>query len=190
MSGRCEHLRDDALLARTDADPVAFGVFYRRHVGPVMAFLLRRTSDMEIAFDVCAEVFASALERSSAFRAPEHGSAAPWLYGIARHKLADLHRRGLVDDAVRQRLAMQPIVVDDEGIAELEALIASFVEAPVLQALESLPDDEREAIRGRVMDERGYEDIARQFGVSESVVRKRVSRGLARLRTSIGSRHE
>jgi DNA-directed RNA polymerase specialized sigma24 family protein len=36
-----------------------------------------------------------------------------------------------------------------------------------------------------VLDERSYEDIARELRCSSSVVRQRVSRGLARLRTTV-----
>ena len=46
-----------------------------------------------------------------------------------------------------------------------------------------LPPEQREAVRARVLDERDYADIARELHTSELVVRKRVSRGLATLRT-------
>lgn len=34
--------------------------FYRRHVQAVLAYLLRRTGDRDLADDICAEVFAVA----------------------------------------------------------------------------------------------------------------------------------
>ena len=51
--------------------------------------------------------------------------------------------------------------------------------------LERLDADQREAIRARVLEERDYEDIARELRTSELVVRKRVSRGLAKLRNEM-----
>ncbi|MGH2930562.1 MAG: sigma factor-like helix-turn-helix DNA-binding protein, partial [Solirubrobacteraceae bacterium] len=47
------------------------------------------------------------------------------------------------------------------------------------------PTDERAAVRARVIEEREYGEIARSLGCSEMVIRKRVSRGLARLRASV-----
>lgn len=54
--------------------------------------------------------------------------------------------------------------------------------------LAELPPDERAAVRARVIDERPYGEIARSLGCSEMVVRKRVSRGLARLRAGLATR--
>jgi DNA-directed RNA polymerase specialized sigma24 family protein len=56
--------------------------------------------------------------------------------------------------------------------------------AAVLQeGLAALPQDQREAVLARVLDEREYAEIASAARTSESVVRKRVSRGLAGLRS-------
>ncbi len=44
---------------------------------------------------------------------------------------------------------------------------------------------ERDAVRARVVDERTYASIAAEMRCSELVIRKRVSRGLARLRKSL-----
>jgi RNA polymerase sigma-70 factor (ECF subfamily) len=51
--------------------------------------------------------------------------------------------------------------------------------------LERLPPMEREAVRWHVVDEVGYDEIAKQLDCSEMVVRKRVSRGLGRLRNQL-----
>ena len=51
--------------------------------------------------------------------------------------------------------------------------------------VESLPEDERDAVELRVVHEREYAEIAAELRCSELVVRKRVSRGLARLREQL-----
>jgi DNA-directed RNA polymerase specialized sigma24 family protein len=48
-----------------------------------------------------------------------------------------------------------------------------------------LPADQRVAVEARIVDDRSYADIASEMRCSESVVRKRVSRGLATLREQI-----
>jgi RNA polymerase sigma factor (sigma-70 family) len=52
----------------------------------------------------------------------------------------------------------------------------------LLRLSEELPVDQFEALRARILDERGYEEIARELACSEAVVRKRVSRAIATLR--------
>ena len=51
--------------------------------------------------------------------------------------------------------------------------------------VESLPDEQREAILQRVVAERPYEEIAKELSCSPSVVRQRVSRGLRTLRSEM-----
>src|SRR5436190_23656219 len=124
-----ENRDDAALLAATAGRPEAFGTFYRRHVRAVLGYCRRRTGSPELAFDLTAEVFAAALESSGRYRA-ERDSAAAWLYGIARHKLAESARRGRIEDGARRRLRMEPIELDDDGVALVEE---------VAQLLDGLP---------------------------------------------------
>jgi RNA polymerase sigma-70 factor (ECF subfamily) len=51
--------------------------------------------------------------------------------------------------------------------------------------VEQLPAVEREAVRARVVEERSYREIATELRCSEMVIRKRVSRGLARVRKQL-----
>ena len=174
---------DETLLAALTAEPDAFAPFYRRHVTPLLAYFARRTGSPELAADLTAETFAAALDGAQRFD-PARGPAVGWLYGIARRRLADAQRRGAVEDRARRRLGMQPLVLTDAALERVDALAA--LDAPsVLRALDALPGDQRDAVRARVLDEREYADIALTARTSESVVRKRVSRGLARLRSRL-----
>jgi RNA polymerase sigma factor (sigma-70 family) len=177
------HRASDAeLLRRTAREPEAFGVFYERHVAQMLAFVRRRTGQPDVALDVCAELFARALAASGRYVGDDPADA--WLYRIARNLLVDLYRSGRTEDTMRRALGMEPIVLTDEGLERVEALAASAA-SPVLDALDDLPDDMRDAVRARVLDEREYREIAGTLVVSESVVRRRVSRGLAHLRTRL-----
>ncbi|MGH2913885.1 MAG: sigma factor-like helix-turn-helix DNA-binding protein [Solirubrobacteraceae bacterium] len=53
------------------------------------------------------------------------------------------------------------------------------------EMLARLPGDQADAVRRRVLDERAYGEIARELQTSELVIRKRISRGLARLRSEM-----
>ncbi|HLI59465.1 MAG TPA: sigma-70 family RNA polymerase sigma factor [Solirubrobacteraceae bacterium] len=172
---------DEALLACTPADAEAFAEFYRRWERPVAAFFMRAVGRGEVAADLTAEAFAEALASAQRFD-PDRGRAPAWLFGIARHLLARSREQGRVEDRARARLGMPPLAIDDELIARVEAA----GDDATLRLLDDLPDDQERALRARVLQERGYEEIAADLQCSESVVRKRVSRGLAALRTKLG----
>jgi DNA-directed RNA polymerase specialized sigma24 family protein len=52
--------------------------------------------------------------------------------------------------------------------------------------LDGLAVEQRDAVRARVIDDRSYDEIAVALRCSPAAARKRVSRGLARLRNQVG----
>jgi RNA polymerase sigma factor (sigma-70 family) len=176
MEGR-DTRTDGELLVATAGDPEAFAVFYRRHVRGVLAFFRRRVGGAEVAYDLTAETFAAALEASSRYE-PRPDPARGWLYGIAWNKLHEARRRGRAEDTARRALGMAPIVLTDEGLERIEALAGDRG----LELLSGLPGGQRDAVRARVLEGKSYDEIAVELGCSESVVRKRVSRGVQALR--------
>ncbi len=180
MSGAEQRSDTELLLAsRTTSEP--FGLFYERHVAAVLAFFRRRVPGSEEAFDLTAETFAAALASVSRF---EPGPEPPraWLFAIARHKLSEALRSSRIQDQARRALAMQPIQLDEEAIEILETTAAR---AAADDLLDALTPDQRDAIEARHLEDRDYAEIAAELRCSESVVRKRVSRGLASLQAQL-----
>jgi len=171
---------DDELLLAARTDAAAFAALYRRHARPLTGFLLARTRDAETAADLAAETFAAALAGLHRFR-PERGDGAAWLYGIARHQLARWQRRGAVDQRARRRLGMERLALDDEALARVEDL----ADVDARGWLEDLPPEQAAAVRARVLEQRGYDEVAAAGGTSEAAARQRVSRGLAALRARL-----
>jgi RNA polymerase sigma-70 factor (ECF subfamily) len=176
-----EFLDDELLLAAGRGDEAAFSAFYRRHERPLAGFFRRSTGSAELAADLTAETFAVIVVRLDHFDTRK-GSAAAWLYGIARKVLARSVERGQVEDRARRRLRLPVLGLNDEVIEAIDAL---GTEAWVAEVLATLPPDQAGAVHARVIDGRPYAEIAAELRCSESVVRKRVSRGLARLKTTV-----
>ena len=174
---RADPRSDGELLVATASDPEAFGLFYRRHVRGMLSFFRRRVGSAELALDLTAETFAAALESSPRYE-PRPEPARGWLYGIAWNKLNEAIRAGRAEDRARRSLGMAPISLTDEGIERIEAACG----ADAVELLEGLPAEQREAVRARVIEGREYRTIAAELECSESVVRKRVSRGVRSIR--------
>jgi RNA polymerase sigma factor (sigma-70 family) len=175
MDPRSRGADDDAALLAGGAE--GFGHFYVRHEGYVLRFFVRRVRPVDAAADLCAETFARALEHRSSFD-PARGEGRAWLFGIARHVLADSAAKGRVLDETRVRLRLEPLVLDDGAIARLTELSDDVA----MEALSELPDEQRDAIAGRVLHDRDYSELAVTLKCSESVIRQRVSRGLRAIR--------
>ena len=177
---------DEELLAAAADTPEAFGQFYARYVDAVLAYFAVRVLRPELAADLAAETFAAALRASRRYR-PGPEPTAAWLFAIARNKLIDAHRRGVVADRARRRLGMEPIEVGEDDLERVEQLADLAASgAPALMSLvDGLPQTQRDAVIAHVLEERDYGEIARELRCSQAVVRQRVSRGLATLRAQI-----
>jgi RNA polymerase sigma factor (sigma-70 family) len=177
---------DEELLAATATDAEAFAAFYRRHLRSVLAYLVHRTGRPELAADLAAETFAAALQSLPTYQ--ETGVARAWLFGIANHKLADSARRHAVADRSRRELGMAAVELTDHDLERAEELLDAQRLATDLDALlQELPEEQREALQARIVDERDYRELAAEWSCSEAVVRQRVSRGLTALRRRLGA---
>lgn len=173
---------EDALLTGASAGADGFAAFYRHFERPMLRFFMRATGRAELAADLTAETFASALESVGSYDA-SRGRADQWLFGIARNVLATSYRRGRVDAAARGRLGLPKLILDDHASETIARLSAGEERATI--ALTELPQQQRDAVEARVVQERGYAEIAGELQCSEAVVRQRVSRGLRALRTRL-----
>lgn len=178
-------LSDAQLLAAARAgDGEAFSAFYRRHNLAVLRYIRRRVGSAHDAADLTAETFAAAVVSLRRGHASEIPDGAAWLCGIARHKIIDSYRAGRLEEAARSELRLERIDPDDADIDAINELDAG--DSPVQRALDLLSEPERQAVIERVVLEREYGDIAERTNSSETAIRKRVSRALARLRQEIG----
>lgn len=157
----------------------SFAEFYRRHERSILAYFVRRVSGADVAADLTSETFARALESRASFVPRDNHAAIGWLFGIARYTLTGSIRRGRVEHRARQRLRIERPVLEDERLAAINELGGHD---GLLRALRDLPAEQFDAVHAYVLDEDDYPTVAARLECSQAVARKRVSRGLARLR--------
>jgi RNA polymerase sigma-70 factor (ECF subfamily) len=179
---RDPHVKSDAeLLASSGHDPQAFRQLYDRYSEAIHAFLLRRTSDREAALDLTAETFAQVWTSRHRFVDQKDGSAGPWLFGVARNILSRSAReRRLLNEASE---ALR--ITHGRSSATPDTSWIDGMDADLENALSALPDAQRTAVELRVLSDRPYAEVAEALDCSPTAARIRVSRGLARMRTSL-----
>ncbi len=178
--------RDSCDLARSVDDPRAFERVYDAHAQRMLAFLARRTFDVEAARDLTAEVFAQAYDGRRRFRGSTDEEAAAWLYGIARNLLNRYIRTGFVERKAIERLGIrvpQLVEGDYERIVQLAGL--SELRSVIAEEFSRLRPDQQTAIHLRVVEELSYPEVAARLAISEQTARARVSRGLRQLVTAV-----
>ena len=172
-----ESLLSDARILRDSiSEPTMFSSLYERHLRAVASYITRRVGG-ELAEDLTAEVFVRAFRHRAAFR-DQHGTALPWLLGIANNLLAD-HRR-----AERRRLELlERLAVATTALAET----SRGVLAPELVgALLRLPVADRDALLLVVWGELTYAEAAAALSVPIGTIRSRIARARQRLGAALG----
>lgn len=171
---------DASLLMAARRDPDAFRQLYERHAVAVQEYFVRRTSSRATALDLTAETFAQAWLVRGRFRDEADGSAAPWIYGIARNVLLMSIRRGSLERRAAERLGLWERLDRTEPSGDPMPDDAWADGADAL--LETLPESQREAVRLRVIEGLEYPDVARALRITPAAARVRVHRGLIALK--------
>lgn len=161
---------------------------YVQHARVLLRFLTRRTCDAEVAVDLLAETFAVVVADRSRFRGTDDAAAVGWIFGIARNLLNQWYRQARVERSALRRLRLDPPDCGEAELRRIEELAGlEDLRLRVAAELGGLSEEDREALRLRVVEEREYAELASELGVSQDAARTRVSRALKRLAATMTS---
>ena len=169
---------DDRLAQLALNDGAAFETLYRRHVAAVYRYCFARTSTVADAEDLTAQTFMAALENLNRYRG--RSTFVGWLFGIARHKCADFHRRAYARTDVTWDGVADHHPAMGDGPEEIAG--RRDVMDCVERMLQHLSDDRQEAVQLRFWGGLSMEDAARAMGRSVAAVKMLISRAVADLR--------
>jgi RNA polymerase sigma factor (sigma-70 family) len=179
--------RTDAdLLKAARQDPEAFRELYDRYAVWVRSWFLRHTGSEPASLDLTAETFAQAFIAARRFRDEAGGSAAPWLFGIARNLVRQYHKHNRIESAARARMGIPAPYAECEDYERVDDRNEASSLAPLLRhAVRALPTEQRRALELRVLKQLPYEEVAGRLGCSQNAARLRVSRALRALTTQM-----
>ncbi|MEU9671266.1 RNA polymerase sigma factor SigM [Streptomyces bobili] len=177
---RYEGISDHDLLTRhVEGDPDAFGELVRRHRDRLWAVALRTLGDREEAADAVQDALVSAYRAAHTFRG--QSAVTTWLHRITVNACLDRARKAAsrktspVDDTERLEQLLEP---HESASAPAER---NDLHRQLLEALGTLPPDQRAALI--LVDMQGYPvaEAARVLDVPTGTVKSRCARGRARL---------
>ena len=169
---------DAEVIGRSLGEPEAFGLIYDRHAATLLRFLGRRAG-ARVAEGLVGELFRIAFERRKTFDA-SRASALPWLYGIGANLLLKHRRAEARWLRASARMAAGREAADRRASAA--ALDARLLFPRVADAIEALPNDEREALLLFAWEELSYQSVAEALELPIGTVRSRLNRARAHLR--------
>lgn len=190
MTGH-DDLSDAGLLqAHVDGDPAAFGVLFTRHRDRLWAVALRTMGNPEDAADGLQDGLVAAFRRAGSFRG--EAQVTTWLHRVVVNAcLLDWIRGQGARRRCPARRSRRPGRPADPGSADTwhdpaDLAVADERRRLVLEALATLPEEQRAALV--LVDMEGYSvaEAAVILDCAEGTVKSRCSRGRSRLAGLLG----
>ena len=159
-------------------------------------FIRKRVADRDDAEDVLQDVFYELVEAYRMMKPVEQVTA--WLFRVARNRIIDLFRR-----KTREALRTEPAKFTDDGERlQLEDLLPSPDAGPdavyarnllleeLGEALDELPDEQREAFVAHELMGYSFKELAAQTGVSVNALLSRKHYAVRYLRERLQAIHD
>jgi RNA polymerase sigma factor (sigma-70 family) len=173
--------KSDAQLLRdysAHGDESAFRELVARHTDFVFSAARRQVESSAVAGDLAQNVFTDLARKAGdvAGKISADSSLAGWLHRSTRYAALN-HLRDTRRRRTNERLAMEQLRTDSEPSADWEQIRPALDEA-----LDSLGDEDREALLLRFFQKKDFREVGAALGVSDDTAQKRVSRAVEQLR--------
>ena len=148
---------------------------YRDERSALLGFIRSRTGSLDEAEDLLQDVFFQAIRAASVTEPIEN--VVGWLYTIARNKIIDRYRRkkNIVSlQQEREDVTLEELLIDS-GIDIEKEMIRQAVMDALIEALEELPAEQRDAFIQQAIDGKTFREISERSGVplNTLIARKR-----------------
>lgn len=175
---------DRALVAAVvTGDTAALEALYRRYGRPCYGLARRILTDDQFAQDVVQEVFLTVWRDAVRFD-PARGGFSSWLLSMTHHKAVDAVRR---EENLRKRRTSADVLDDriSDAPAVEDEVWSLLRRARVRDALQLLPDPQREALTLAYFGGYTQREIAGLTSTPLGTVKTRMLAGMRRLREAL-----
>ena len=187
---------DETLMLRYQSgDRSSFSVLVKRHQSALYNFALRQVRIPQVAEDVVQETFVRVVQKAPEFK--HEARFTTWVYTITRNLCIDHLRKGALrkhpsldeqrrsgngGEAEGPTLGEQ--TADPRASVEREAT-GTELKTRIANAVDKLPDDQREVFLMREISNLPFKEIAEITGVPENTVKSRMRYALERLQEAL-----
>jgi RNA polymerase sigma-70 factor (ECF subfamily) len=165
---------DDLARRVSDGDSEAFQTLYESHLDTIYRYVYYKVGNGQLAEDLTQHIFMKAWEAINRYQWREL-PFQHWLLRLARNTVIDHYRSTKPANAS----LLDPI---GDGVDPEEELAQSEMIQTLQQAVRQLPDEQREVIVLRFIEQMPHADVALHLGKSAATVRVIQHRALQALR--------
>jgi len=177
----------------------ALSTLYRQFLPAIFGYVATRVPDRATAEDLTSEVFLKMVEGIGQLRASDEPGFAAWLLQIARLTVADYYRKRRYQPVF---VSLEPTFGEEETYGECWTLPsnqpdgdpAQWIEAReewarVIEAINTLTEEQRQVLIGRLIIGFDIATVARMVGKKANAVKSLQFRALHSLQRVLGNQH-
>jgi RNA polymerase sigma factor (sigma-70 family) len=157
-------------------DPAVIAALYLEHGDELRAFLIGVLKDHDFAQEALQATFIKAMEQGHTAR---EETRKGWLFRVAFHEALAIKRRGKTYDKNLRKMAWsRPNPEEhspDDRLCRWETIVN------VREALEKLPENQREVVRMRIYEEKTFAEIGEELNVPLGTVLTRMRLAMRKL---------
>lgn len=160
-------------------DRAAFAVLFNSLAPKVKGYMMRWGLAPDRAEDLAVETFVKLWTRADTFDAA-HGSAAAWIFTIARNTCIDAARQERHPSELSYQMHREPVLTPEDECLGTER------EKRVRSALSQLPREQAQLCEISFVQGIPHAEIAANLGLPLGTVKSRLRLAMRRLRTILG----
>jgi RNA polymerase sigma-70 factor (ECF subfamily) len=189
---------DEALMIRYQAgERTVFAVLVKRYQGPLYNFALRHLRNPSSAEEVVQDAFVRLVQNAGDFK--HEARFSTWMFTIVRNLCIDqirkqsLRRHPSLEEPKRAGEGEGPTLgeqtADSKANVERTA-VSTEIRERLMQAVDALPDEQREVFLMREVSNLPFKEIAEIVGIPENTVKSRMRYALERLQAALSEYEE
>jgi RNA polymerase sigma-70 factor (ECF subfamily) len=189
---------DEALMIRFQAgERTVFAVLVKRYQGPLYNFALRHLRNPSSAEEVVQDAFVRLVQNAGDFK--HEARFSTWMFTIVRNLCIDqirkqsLRRHPSLEEPKRAGEGEGPTLgeqtADSKANVERTA-VSTEIRERLMQAVDALPDEQREVFLMREVSNLPFKEIAEIVGIPENTVKSRMRYALERLQAALSEYEE
>jgi RNA polymerase sigma factor (sigma-70 family) len=183
---------DQALMqAFAQGEVAAFEQLYNRHEKAMWRFIFRSVQVQALADDLMQDVWFAVARHAAQYEAGRNNASfKTWLFTLARNRVID-HARGQKNhvslDSEDGENSLHEQLVADSGFGPVKQVTSRQQAKALIEAVEGLPPDQREAFLLQAEGDMSVEELATATGVSFETAKSRLRYARSKLKTSLAA---
>ena len=167
-------------LVAEKRDKISFGYLFD-HLAPKIKGFLRKNGTSEVSLDDLTQEVMIKIWRYAGQFDQKKGKVTTWVFTIARNARIDLIRK----ENRPEPDVNDPVMVNDPPNRSDDILFAKQTSARISEAINELPDEQKEILKYAFFEEKSHAEIAAQTGLPLGTVKSRIRLAFQRLKKTL-----